>query len=227
MRNYLIIVLLSISYYSMTGQESINETGLWNQYFINTNLGNKLKLAVDLQYRSYEIPSDFQQFIGRAAIGYQPASAQVTLYAGYGYFNSGARGDSDATSYEHRLHQDIWWNSSISEYFEVRHRIRIEERFVENQDFRSRFRYMLFLNVPLNNKKIIDKTYYLALWNETFINGQTKTGTGTVQYFDRNWSFAGIGYKLNSKFKFQAGYMHEFTPGTKKGQIVLSLFQNI
>jgi len=218
---------MTVSCFFMTAQESIDEVGLWNQYFINTDIGSKLKLAVDVQYRTYEFASDYQQFIARGGLGLQPKGTKLTVYAGYGYFNSGTRGNSDATSYEHRLHQDIWWKSEVSTFFEMKHRIRIEERFVENQDFRSRFRYMLFINVPFNNKQIIDKTYYLALWNETFINGQTDTGVGTVQYFDRNWSFAGIGYKLNSKFKFQAGYMHEFTPATKKGQIVLSVFQNI
>ncbi|PQJ32969.1 hypothetical protein BST92_14025 [Nonlabens arenilitoris] len=227
MRQIVLLLMVSISCFIMSGQKSISETGLWNQYFINTDIGNRLKVAIDFQYRSYEIPNDFQQFIGRAAIGYQPKGTQIKLYTGYGYFNSGARGQSDATSYEHRLHQDIWWDSEVSDFFEIKHRIRIEERFVENQDFRTRFRYMLFVNVPFNNRQIINKTYYLALWNETFINGQTSTGISNVEYFDRNWSYAGIGYKFNETFKFQAGYMHEFTPSIKKGQFVLSVFQNI
>ncbi|EAS19618.1 hypothetical protein BBFL7_00164 [Flavobacteria bacterium BBFL7] len=227
MRQVLFMLLMVVSGYHMSGQETISDTGLWNQYFINTDIGSRLKLAADFQYRSYEIPDDFQQFISRASIGLQPKGTQIKLYTGYGYFNSGTRGDNDATSYEHRLHQDIWWDSAVSDFFEIKHRVRIEERFVEDQDFRTRFRYIFFVNVPFNNKQIIDNTYYLALWNETFINGQTNTGLGTVEYFDRNWSYAGIGYKLNKSLKFQAGYMYELTPNIKKGQLVLSVFQNI
>ncbi|WP_397299466.1 DUF2490 domain-containing protein [Nonlabens ulvanivorans] len=227
MRQVTLLIILLMSCLILSGQESIDKTGLWTQYFVNSNIGARLKVAVDFQYRTYEIPDDFQQFIGRVSIGYQPKRTQIKLYTGYGYFNSGSFGSSDATSYEHRLHQDIWWNSEVSDFFEIKHRIRIEERFVENQDFRTRFRYMLFVNVPFNNKQIVDDTYYLALWNETFINGQTSTGLGSVQYFDRNWTFAGIGYKLNDDFKFQAGYMHELSPSIKKGQLVLSVFQNI
>nr|WP_042290583.1 DUF2490 domain-containing protein [Nonlabens ulvanivorans] len=227
MRQAIGLLLMSVSCLFMTGQESIDETGLWNQYFITTDISKRLKLATDFQYRTYEISGDFQQFIGRASIGYQPRGTQINLYAGYGYFNSGTRGNSESNSHEHRLHQDVWWDSVVSNFFEIKHRIRIEERFVEGQDFRTRFRYMLFINIPFNNRDIVDDTYYLALWNETFINGQTSTGLGSVQYFDRNWSYAGLGYKLNSKFKFQAGYMHEFSPSTKKGQLVLSVFQKI
>ncbi|GAL76395.1 hypothetical protein JCM19275_804 [Nonlabens ulvanivorans] len=55
----------------LSGQESIDKTGLWTQYFVNSNIGARLKVAVDFQYRTYEIPDDFQQFIGRVSIGYQ------------------------------------------------------------------------------------------------------------------------------------------------------------
>jgi hypothetical protein len=82
-------------------------------------------------------------------------------------------------------------NSSL----EFKYRIGIEERFVKAQDFRTRYRYTLFLNMQLHLKTITDHTLYAAVWNELFINGQTHTSIRTVEYFDRNWAFAGLCYQ--------------------------------
>ena len=64
------------------------------------------------------------------------------------------------------------------------------QRLVEYQLFSTRYRYNLFLNVPLNAKALSPKAIYLALYNELFINGQTDIGDGReVEIFDRNWFF--------------------------------------
>ena len=224
--NYVILFLIMSCFYCQS-QTGISETGLWTQYIYKKPLNDRWAIAGDFQYRTYEVGNDFQQFIARVAVSYQPANIAIDFQAGYGYFTGQPFGASDTSTTEHRLHQDLWFASNVSNRFELKHRLRIEERFIEDQDFRSRLRYTLFLNVPLNNKTIIDKTLYVALWNEIFINGQTDTGTGTVEYFDRNWAFAGLGYKLNSALKLQAGYMREVTPGISKGQVVLTVFHSL
>ncbi|MGB0428217.1 MAG: DUF2490 domain-containing protein, partial [Flavobacteriales bacterium] len=109
----------------------------------------------------------------------------------------------------------------------ITHRFRYEQRFVENQDFRTRYRYNLFVNIPLNKKELAQKTYYLALYNEVFVNGQKETGTNsTVELFDRNRTYLGLGYILNPKVKFQLGWMNQKTDAWGKGQFQLSFHQN-
>jgi len=88
-------------------QQGISETGLWSQYFYNVPIKGKFRVAGDFQFRTYELTSDFQQFIARAAIAYTPAVGTVELHAGYGYFYGEPFGDSDAGTSEHRLHQDV------------------------------------------------------------------------------------------------------------------------
>ncbi|WP_124981500.1 DUF2490 domain-containing protein [Nonlabens xiamenensis] len=227
MRYLTLYLVLMMSVHFCQSQTGISDTGLWSQYIFTKSLKNQWFITGDLQYRTYELTSDFQQFIARAGVGYRPKNTQLDLVAGYAYFLSGPFGESETTSGEHRFHQDIWWASNVATCFELKHRIRIEERFVEDQDFRSRFRYTLFLNIPLNQKTITDKTWYLALWNEVFINGETSTGQGQVQYFDRNWAFGGLGYQLNKALKFQLGYMREVTPNISKGQLVLTAFHKL
>jgi hypothetical protein len=220
-----LLLILSCAY--CQSQTKIRETGLWSQYLYKTPLANRWAIAGDFQYRTYEIGADFQQFIARAAVSYQPANTAIDVHAGYGYFTGQPFGAADNTTTEHRLHQDLWFESKVNSRLELKHRVRIEERFVKGQDFRTRFRYTLFLNVPLHRKTITDHTLYAALWNELFINGQTHTGTRTVEYFDRNWAFAGLGYQWNASFKFQVGYMREITPSTSKGQLVISVFHQL
>ena len=66
--------------------------------------------------------------------------------------------------------------------------------------------------------------YYLALYNEVFINGQRNVGNGnTVEVFDRNRMYTGLGYILNDNFKVQLGIMNQATNGWKKNQLQVSL----
>jgi hypothetical protein len=207
------------------GQDGISETGLWSQYFFNVPVAGEFRIAGDFQYRTYELTSDFQQFIARAAIAYTPANAAVELHAGYAYFYGEPMGDSDNGTSEHRLHQDVWLDSNINRIFAVRHRFRFEERFIEDEDFRSRFRYTTFFNINFYKDDEQCKMY-LPFWNEVFINGETELRNNTVQRFDRNWTFGGVGYRISPQLRAQAGYMREITNSTSKGQIVLSLFQS-
>ncbi|MCB0398735.1 MAG: DUF2490 domain-containing protein, partial [Winogradskyella sp.] len=96
-----------------------------------------------------------------------------------------------------------------------------------DQDFRTRYRYNLFLNVPLNSKELSPKAYYIALYNELFINGEQGIGDGrTVELFDRNRTYLGLGYVLNSKIRFQLGWMNQKTDVWGKGQWQISMHHN-
>jgi len=44
-------------------------------------------------------------------------------------------------------------------------------RYVEDQDFRTRYRYAIFLNIPLNKPLIEPNAVYLSLYDEVIING--------------------------------------------------------
>ena len=68
------------------------------------------------------------------------------------------------------------------------------------------------------------RTVYLALYNELFINGQLAIGDGrSVQYFDRNRTYLGLGYGLRDNLRTQLGWMKQTTAGGAKGQLQVSL----
>ena len=98
----------------------------------------------------------------------------------------------------------------------VQHRYRFEQRIVED-DFKVRFRYFLALNLPLNNSSLTDNTFYLAAYNEIFLNGEQDA-------YDRNRLYGGIGYRVNPGVRFEVGYMNQFLRSFNRDQINLITF---
>jgi len=112
--------------------------------------------------------------------------------------------------------------------FLLTHRLRYEQRWVANQDFRTRYRYNLFMNVPLNNTKLEQSTIYLALYNEIFINGQREIGDDRlVELFDRNRTYLGVGYGILDNLRCQLGWMKQTTNNWSKGQLQVSLHHSL
>ena len=72
------------------------------------------------------------------------------------------------------------------------------------------------------------KTLYIALYNELFINGQRNVGNGnTVELFDRNRLYLGMGYIIKNGLKFQLGIMEQKTDNWVKKQLQVSIHQDI
>ena len=157
-------------------------------------------------------------------ITYQPKNTQIKFTLGYGNITSGVIGNSDKTSGEHRIYQEALYPVKFGNRIYTNHRFRYEQRFVENQNLRSRYRYNLFINVPLNKKTLEKKTLYLALYNEIFINGQRAIGNNnSVEIFDRNRAYAALGYFIKNGFRVQLGVMNQTTDSQSKNQLQLSL----
>ena len=211
---------------TIDAQETEGKLGGWYAYNWNTHFGeSQFGLMGDFQYRVYDVASDFQQFILRGGVSYTPKESGLTLLAGYAYFNSGALGDSNPQTYEHRLYQDVLFPQQFWDRVFIGHRIRVEERFVENQDFRIRLRYMLSARIPLNQKTLSKNALFLVAFNEVFVNGQKEIGDGrTVSLFDRNWLAGGMGYVFSNDIRLELTYMRESTEAVNKGQLWMTLF---
>ncbi|MEM7036965.1 MAG: DUF2490 domain-containing protein, partial [Bacteroidota bacterium] len=178
----------------------------------------------DFQHRNWNILGDLEQLLLRSGVTYKPKSANVKFTLGYGFIRTGTPGDSKDAVIEHRIYQEALLPHAVGPRFKLTHRFRFEQRFVENQDFRTRFRYNLFVNVPLNKKDLSPGAVYLALYNELFINAQRDIGNGaTVELFDRNRTYGALGYSIIPGLRAQLGYMQQTTNGWSKGQLQVSL----
>ncbi len=209
-------------------QVDTSQTGAWYMYFYNHQFKeSQWGIQGDFQYRDWQFLGDLEQLMLRSGVTFSPKNAGVKFTLGYANITSGQFGDSDTTSNESRIYQEALIPQKLGNRFYLTHRFRYEQRFVEDQDFRTRYRYNLFLNVPLNKAELIKKAIYIALYNELFINGETHIGDGrTVELFDRNRTYLGLGYVLNSKIRFQLGWMNQKVDAFGKGQLQFSMHHN-
>ena len=209
----------------LNAQIQEDQTGGWYMYFFNTTLNDSpWGIQGDLQHRNWNIAGDLEQLMLRGGLTYSPQNANIKFTLGYGNITTGAFGSDNTTTAESRFYQEALFPVKFGNRFYTNHRFRYEQRFVENQDFRTRYRYNLFLNIALNKVNMERNTIYLALYNELFMNGQRTIGNGnTVEFFDRNRLYGAVGYVIQDGVKVQLGVMNQTTDSWGKNQIQLSL----
>ena len=227
----IIISLVLIFGLAPKGKAQINEDklGAWYMYFYNTS-SNKGPWGVqgDVQYRNFNSLGDLEQLLLRSGLTYKPQNANIKFTLGYGHITTGTYGDDESTSQENRIYQEALYPVKFGKRFYTNHRFRYEQRLVENQDFRTRYRYNLFLNIPLNQLTMDKNTLYLALYNELFINGERSIGKNReVEVFDRNRLYAALGFYIQKELKVQLGVMNQTTNAIQKNQLQLSLHHSI
>lgn len=214
-----------------TSEAQINEDklGAWYMYFFNTTIKeSSWGIQGDIQHRNWNVAGDLEQLLLRGGITYQPKSADIKFTLGYGNITTGSYGSDNSTSSESRIYQEALFPVKFGNRFYTNHRFRYEQRFVENQDIRTRYRYNFFVNIALNKAAMEEKTVYLALYNEIFINGQRKIGDGnSVEIFDRNRLYLATGYIIKKGLKVQLGIMNQTTDNWQKNQIQFSFHHKI
>ncbi len=221
-----VFVVLFLFSSNTNAQVDEDKVGAWYLYIWNASFSKESSWGVqgDIQYRNWDLLGDLEQLLIRGAVTYKPKSIPIKFALGYGYTRSGTLGPSNDTRDGSRIYQEINAPQKIGSRLYFNHRFRFEQRFEQNQDFRTRWRYGLFLNVPINNKEIIAKTFYASFYNEIFLNGERKiSDTDFVGIFDRNRTYIALGYAFSKKLKVQAGIMKQSTNSIKKNQLQLSL----
>jgi hypothetical protein len=174
----------------------------------------------EVQYRSYNVINDLEQLLIRTGIGYNLTEKNNNVLLGYGYIlsqNYVDGSDDKENVHEHRIFQQFITRQNIG-IVAIQHRYRFEQRFIES-DYTFRFRYFLSLNIPLNNKELIDNTVYISAYNEIFLNA-----TNTI--FDRDRLYGGVGYRFSKTVRLEIGYMNQFLPTTNRDQINIISFIN-
>lgn len=197
-----LILLFTLTICISSQAQSLNG---WLIYFGNTQIKeSKFSIHHELQLRDYKIIGDHNQTLIRLGGQYQfKPYFQATV--GYGFIHTESEGTPNNPFAEHRIYQEGLFSHGILSS-KLRHRIRLEERFIENQDFRGRFRYCLFADIPLNAKKFDKNGIYLAVYDEVFLN---LSDNESIKAFDRNRAYAGLGYKPQQNLGLQLGYMRQ------------------
>lgn len=196
-----------------------SDFGNWLIYFGNKDLKNRLNWHNEVQYRNYNFVGDTEQLLLRTGLGYNLTENNNNLLLGYGYIYSEPylENGKRAKINEHRIYQQFITKQFFGRV-SLQHRYRFEQRFLADQT-RFRWRYFLGSNVALNHPKMQDKTVYLSIYNEIFVN--TKNN-----YFDRNRFYTGMGYRFNEILRTELGMLNQKTSLSSRSQLNIISFLN-
>jgi len=208
MRTCFLVAMLLASVFAYSQRSHL---GSWNVITTRVTLSEKWGLYNELQLRSQSFYQDHYYHEVKGGVSYAINKNFVVLLGigDYQIYSDGGNFVKPLTAHETRLWQQLTMNHYL-ERVKLEHRYRIEQRWF-NTGYRNRFRYRLNAAVPINNKKMGPKTFYLASFNEIFL-------TSKAPYFERNRFFAGPGYQISKHFTVQPGYVYQFDYKNNAGQ---------
>ena len=225
---FLLIFLLStLSIFSQTTRQTVEEEQLWTGYFNQTRLTDKWGFWTDVHYRATEhFIQEPSKGIFRVGLTYY-LNDDMKLTNGYAFINHfPEEGHANISQPEHRLWQQLQYHSRFGatitmNWFRVeerfRHNIKNDNELADGYRFDLRLRSNFLLNIPLSKKGIAPKTFSAILNDEIFVNFPNSKNT-TYLPFDQNRFFVGLAYNLDSHSNIQFGYMNVFqqlSVGTK------------
>lgn len=197
--------------------------GAWYMAFSTATFGDgPFGAHAEVQLRNHDLGGDLQQLLLRTSGRYTLSDDSATLALGYGFIRSEAEGEPDLPVDEHRIYQEVLLRQRVA-VVRVSHRFRYEQRFVEDQDTQTRYRYALFATVPLTGG-LKRGDVYLAGYSEVFLRGAGRDGRPV---FDRNRVYGALGYTLADGLGLQVGYMDQVFADDTDGQIQVSLHHRV
>lgn len=225
MKKIILFVLLLSTSFSIKAQEN-PELGAWYMYFGNYRFQESpWAIHGEVQYRNHNILGDLEQLLIRTGLQYNLKDGSASFTLGYGNITSDFPGELSHPSSENRIYQEAILRQKIGKVG-IMHRFRYEQRWIENAAFRTRFRYALFLNIPLNSKELAAKgSWYIQIYDEIFINGET--WEDSIEYFDRNRFYLGLGNRISPNLALQLGFMDQKFNQGSKAQLQFSAFHQL
>lgn len=218
-------IFVALSDYPALAEVDEGSLGAWYMYFWNHERSESaFGWQGDIQYRAWDALPDMEQLLLRGGLTWRPGEGPVKLTLGVAHITTGEYGRGSATVEERRLYQEALIPQRLGRA-QLTHRLRLEQRDVDGQSTRNRARYFVALNYPLNGPTLAPGAIYASIYNELFLNLENDIGGGReVDYYDRNRSYAALGYVVSTGLRLQFGYMHQDTADWDKGQLQLNIF---
>jgi len=214
------ILLIVCIFFAAVGYAQNSGPGTWFQYFGNQKINRKWNWHNEVQYRDHNFIGDINQLLLRTGIGYNLSENNNNILLGYAFIQSHTYVDSvnKITKNENRIFQQFITKVQLNTFYFV-NRFRIEERFLTD-DYKTRFRYFLSVNKPLNKKAMEKNAVYLSAYDEIFLNFQSPV-------FDQNRLYGGVGYCFNNNVRVETGYMAQMFKDRTESQFVIMFFNNL
>lgn len=177
---------------------------LWGAVFLNAKMNDKWSLIGDFQWRSKHSSLETASIIFRPGISYQ-VSKHLSVSGGYANIPTSI---GNKLFSEDRTFGQLIINHTkpvlAKSKTSFTHRLRLEQRWVHNglsdHIYSNRGRYFLRTITPLFKPSLSDKSFFLSIQNEVFLNFKGKN-------FDQNRAYFAAGYRFHSKLDGEMGYM--------------------
>lgn len=214
------LFLLGFVETSLAQKTISNQNHAWVTYLGNHKITNKFGIHTEYQWRREDGFNHWQQSLARIGLDYY-VNPNLSATAGYGWIITYPYGDQPVL---HQFNESRIWEqvNAKAKYgrFELQHRYRLEQRFMENyvkntdgsitksdNIFRQRVRYRGMVLVPLSRKEMSDNTLFLNVNDEVFVNFGKGVGKNI---FDQNRLNFALGWRFNKDFNVQVGYLNQF-----------------
>jgi hypothetical protein len=230
-KNLLCLLLIIINVLDSIGQNNsvsnLEATGIWNGVYIKGKFTNKLGYYGEHHYRLGNSADNPKDFIGITRQVYNRAGLNIFVNPHFEIvvgptlvFNFTP--DPGNPSFEKvTLEPRIWhqWlftghelgNTKLYHQFRFEHRWKRSNEIDAPFNYTNRYRYKIFAYIPLNSKKIKEKTLYFSPSAEIFL----QSGKSIVfNPFEDFRTYNGIGYVYKKNITFFAGHM--WTLGQKQ-----------
>jgi hypothetical protein len=198
----------------------------WLASFNTFKTGKKTSIHADVQWRSSDELKHTQTLLLRSGLNVH-LTKQLIVTGGYAFVhNRRTVGSVSGYAPEHRIWEQLLYNHKLKNIF-VSHRFRLEQRFIsksvvlnnelknDGSLYANRFRYFIRNVFPLQQQPAFTKGIFAALQNEVFVNiGNTANVNG--KFFDQNRLYLAMGYRLNSSFDLETGYLNQYISGRNK-----------
>ncbi len=143
--------------------------------------------------------ANFLLLYSEQSLSYKP-SDKFILTGSYVYQRTNAVYDNYVN--ENRFYVQAKYKHAIKN-IKLTHRLRFDGRFIQNRvtnetPFTNRIRYLIGIEVPINEKS------YFTAYEEAFFN----TFKNANVIYAENWAYAAIGRKLNANNKIEAGVLY-------------------
>lgn len=213
----LLICALLIQSASVMAQQS--QFSGWFANFSTVRIPDtKFSIHFDGQLRSNDKWETLQTYIVRPGINFH-ARKNVILTAGYALVGNKTLGTFIS---EHRIWEQLIVTHNIAKFMPLQHRLRVEQRFIPvtrsldgevskvASNMSHRVRYFVRGLLPFSGQAGFTKGMFGAVQNEVFLNF-AKNQYANSHTFDQNRAYGAIGYRFNSKFDAEVGYLHHYT----------------
>jgi len=213
-------------------------TNLWVSHWGDHRFSDRWSFHTEAHWRRADIGGNWQQLLLRPAINYH-LNDQVLFTLGYSYYQNYGSGEYPIAfnNWEHHLYQQAQLNGQTIGRVKVTHRFRMEERFIavmkasnegpergvlDTYTYQSRFRYRVWVTLPLCHDRVEPGVFSANLYDEVFLNfGDSQR----LDHINQNRISLLIGYQVSKPFSILAGYLYQTIqrPGAASGSDLIEL----